>query len=748
MIFIIFLVSFLFQQAFAQEHPRLILTKEGVSAIRAQLGEVSVFDAALARVKAEVDAEMATGIHVPVPKDMAGGYTHERHKKNFFILQKAGVLFQLLEEEKYAIYIRDMFTAYAKLYPELPLHPEERSYARGKLFWQCLNDANWLVYASQAYDCIYEWLSKKERWQLEKKLFRPYADFLSLENPQFFNRIHNHSTWGNAAVGMIGLVMNDQKLVDRALYGIKNAKINLGKKDNDGGFIAVEGQKAGFLANLESPFSPDGYYTEGPYYQRYAMYPFLVFAQALQNTNPDLKPFEYKDGVLIKAVYALLNLTDADGEFFPLNDAQKGMSYRSRELISAVAIAYYFGGEDPALLSIAEKQGKVPLDPAGLAVSMGIRDGKSLSFVKKSMELRDGPEGKQGGVGILRFGKTDEALSLVMKYSAQGLSHGHYDKLSFSLYDGGNEVIQDYGLARFVNIEQKNGGGYLKENTSWAKQTIAHNTVAQNETSHFGGDFETGSKNHSEKHFFDGSSPSIQIVSARENNAYPGTSLHRTMALITDESLGSPFVVDIFKIRSERENQYDLPYYYLGQLIDINFDYAMSKTLSPLGTANGYQHLWKEGSGKARNGNSKITWLSNQRFYTLTMATSEKDALIFTRIGADDPEFNLRRDPAFMIRKDKQKDVLFVSAIEAHGHYNPVQEIASNAFSNIADIKVVYNDTAYTAVIIEAKNGAAKILILPNTDAAVESTHQLKINDTNYYWTGPYHFNNITKKTD
>ena len=185
LILIILLISVNVQYLYAQEHPRLILTREGVAEMRAQLGKVPVFDATLARVKAEVDAEMATGIHVPVPKDMAGGYTHERHKRNFLILQKAGVLFQLLQDEKYAIYIRDMFRAYARMYPELPLHPEERSYARGKIFWQCLNDANWLVYASQAYDCIYEWLSKKERRYLEKTLFRPHADFLSVENPSF-----------------------------------------------------------------------------------------------------------------------------------------------------------------------------------------------------------------------------------------------------------------------------------------------------------------------------------------------------------------------------------------------------------------------------------------------------------------------------------------------------------------------------------------------------------------------------------
>ena len=83
-----------------------------------------------------MDAEIELGIDTPVPKDFSGGYTHQRHKRNFFIMQKAGVLFQILQDEKYAVYVRDMLFQYEAIYKDLPLHPQTRSYARGKLFWQ------------------------------------------------------------------------------------------------------------------------------------------------------------------------------------------------------------------------------------------------------------------------------------------------------------------------------------------------------------------------------------------------------------------------------------------------------------------------------------------------------------------------------------------------------------------------------------------------------------------------------------
>ena len=147
------------------------------------------------------------------------------------------------------------------------------------------------------------------------------------------------------------------------------------------------------------------------------------------------------------------------------------MSYYSPSLVTAVDIAYHYGDRDPRLLSVAEKQNQVLLDQSGLSVAMDIRDGKAKPFIKQSVSLTDGAKGEQGGLTLLRYGSED--LTLLFKYSAQGLSHGHYDKLSFSLYARGDEVIQDYVLVRFVNIEQKGGGNYLPENQSWAKQSIA-----------------------------------------------------------------------------------------------------------------------------------------------------------------------------------------------------------------------------------------------------------------------------------
>ena len=727
-------------EVISDSHPNLILTQNAVSDIKKELGNVPIFDATLSKAKEEIDKAIAKGIDVPIPKDMAGGYTHTQHKANYSNMQKAGVLFQILGDEKYAVYVRDMLLQYAEMYPTLGRHPQPRSYARGKFFWQCLNDSNWLVYTSQAYDCIYDWLPKEQTDYLNETLFKPYANFLSIETPQYFNRVHNHSTWGNVAVGLIGLVMDDDELVQRALYGLSKDDVDLTQKDNDGGFIYDKDGKAGFLANLDQPFSPDGFYTEGPYYQRYAMYPFMIFAEALQNKKPELKIFEYKDGVLLKAMDALLNLTDADGEFFPLNDCQKGMSYYTTSLVSALNIAYYYGNQKPELLSVAKAQNKVQLDASGLAVAMGIRDEKAKPFVKTSIELSDGANGDEGAVGILRYNDSLNTMALVMKYTGQGLSHGHYDKLSFSLYENGEEILQDYGLSRYVNVEQKNGGGYLKENKTWAKQTIAHNTIIQDEVSHFNGDFATGSENHSEKYIYNVSNAKVQVVSAKENNAYPGTNLHRTMVMIKEEALEKPFVIDMFRVNSDKTHQFDLPYYYFGQIIAEGFNAKTPSSLLALGSKNGYQHLWKEASGKSNTESLQFTWLNNRKFYGLTTATKTDDTILLARLGANDPKFNLRKDPAFILRRNA-KETIFATVIESHGNYNPVTEKANGAYSVIKEVKVLFNSERYSALSIDLKSGEQRVFIISNDNPSDKASHILEVNGHTYQWKGTHYYN-------
>lgn len=677
-------------------HPRLILTREGVDKMRQELGKAPLFDKTLALAKAEIDETIDKPIEVPVPKDAGGGYTHERHKKNYNEMYKAGVLYQVYKDTKYALFVKNMLDKYAELYPALPLHPVQKSNYRGKLFWQGLNECVWLVHTAQAYDCIYDYLTKDERRNIEKNLFEPIVKFISEDNSNTFNKIHNHGTWAVAGVGMIGYVTGNKDWVERSLYG-----------------SAKDGE-SGFLKQIDQLFSPDGYFTEGPYYQRYSLQPFIVFAQVIDKNQPNLKIFEYRDRILEKAVHTSLQLAYTDGQFFHLNDALD-KTWHSIEIVYGVDIIYNTT-KDNSLLSIAREQNQVILGDAGINTAIAIAQGKTEPFGQKTLLIRDGADGTEGGIGILRMGDVNDLTCLVFKATAQGMGHGHFDKLSISYYDNGKEILQDYGAARFLNIVQKNGGHYLPENDLWAKQTISHNTLVVDETSHYQGKLVIAEKySPTITAFHDGKN--IKVVSATESNAYQRVDMQRTIAVVLPEGFAKPFVIDMYRATSSKLHQYDLSYYYLGQMIATNLKYkAHTDMRTPLGTKNGYQYLWNEAEAisEPETNNTFMTFLNGNRFYSITSDTRRSKSFFFNRIGANDPNFNLRNEPSYMIRENGDS-ASFLSVIEAHGEFNPRDEYTIQPDSNIESV-----ETDNKVVIIKTKDNKTIRVSLDPDDYSVD----------------------------
>jgi hypothetical protein len=178
----------------------------------------------------------------------------------------------------------------------------------------------------------------------------------------------------------------------------------------------------------------------------------------------------------------------------------------------------------------------------------------------------------------------------------------------------------------------------------------------------------------------------------------------------------------------------------MGQVMKTSFENKTTETLSPLGDANGYQHLYLEGKGKALSAMTQFNWLVKGKFYTLTTATDITDELLFTRLGANDPEFNLRRDGALILRRNDVDNTVFASVIEPHGSYSPVSELSVNPNTNITGFKVIHDSKNYTAVRVVDKNGQMSLLIIANNDVSARKKHILKIEGKKLRWQGPYHF--------
>ncbi|GJM64115.1 hypothetical protein PEDI_46670 [Persicobacter diffluens] len=707
----------------------LVIKAETFARLQKEYKQYPLMETAVSKMKARVDAALEEDIDVPVPKDPAGGYTHEQHKRNYIAMYEAGIIYQITGENLYAEYVKEMLMTYAQMFPTLGLHPVEKSYAPGKLFWQCLNDDNWVVFSIQAYSFIQDFLTKEDRQWMEQQLWRPYAKFLMDENLKVFNRVHNHGLWDVAAVGMIGYALGDEALVKYSLFG----KFEELEED-------PEKAAAGFYANVNELFSPTGYYTEGPYYHRYAITPFLVFAQVIHNNEPERNIFQYRDGLLLKAVKALVQLSDDEGRFLPYNDAIKEMSIKAPAAVEAVDLAYEHE-QSVHLLAAANLQGEVKISLGGLIIAQELAEGAShRTAVKKSAVLTDGPAGDKGGIAFLYPEQSENNGLLTLKFTQHGLSHGHFDKLSLLFRYQGHDILQDYGAVRFVNVKAKEGGRYLPENKNFAHQSACHNTLIVDGKSHFNGDFRLSSQKFGELLQFDTAHQDYQVVTARQQDLYQGVDMYRTIIQIEDEKLNDPLYIDIVKAESEEVHEYQLAYQYKGQIMSKQLEtYEAAKSWKAMGANHGFQYIWEVGKGHAVSQDSRLTFLNGSKFFSLRTHVDQPTEITLGRYGANDPENNLRTEPAYFLKKSGQ-DIWFVSTIEPHGFIrSATDELVADTESQILKISREVQENDIQLIELHHDNGNIYQVLVASDFSLAD--HRSKLNGREVEWEGPIYVN-------
>ncbi len=673
----------------------------------------TLFDAQVEQARQFVDTAMAAGINVPVPTDPGGGPTHEQHKLNYRAIYDAGQLYRLTRDVRYREFSRAMLLAYADLYPGLGPHPARANQHHGRLFWQVLNDSVWVVNAVQGYEQIRSDLAPQDRDRIDT-LFRQMAHFLSVDSVRTFDRIHNHASWATAAVGMTGYLLGDQDMVERALNGSRR----------DG--------SSGFLRQIDELLSPDGYYAEGPYYQRYSLWPLMVFANAIQNNDPSVRIFERRDAVLLQTVHSAVDLTYR-GHFLPLNNALREKSLNTEEMYQGIAIAYAHS-RDPELLDIARMQGRVALSAEGGLVAEDLAIGRASPFRFRSRLLRDGADGRSGAVTLMRTGDSETGQLLVLKNGSQGMGHGHFDRLNWLYYDRGDVIVTDYGSARFHNVAAKEGGRYLPENESWSKQSIAHNVLVVDGRSHFGGDLATAEAGPGEHlHFSD--TPEFTISIGRSDSAYPGIAMTRALALVDVPGLEERVVVDLLAVQSDSDHRYDLPLHFNGHVIDMGPAFSVNTAARPvLGDGHGYQHIWVDAQATVQE-RPFLTWQTGNRFHSWHWVPQAGSSVILGESGANDPNFNLRREPMLIQRVERGRNLLFAGVLESHGYYDPDTERVDQSTSRIAAIRTVRFADADLAVV--ATSAGVRVAIAIARDMSPSARHRLEFEGQTIAWTGP-----------
>ena len=678
----------------------ILLTEAEVELLRKEVGKPSLMGKSIEANRKELEAFMRLPLDVPGHGE-AGGYEHNRHKQNYTYMNLAGRLFLITQEEKYAQFVKDLLAIYAEKYLTFDFHVQKNTNPTGRLFHQILNEHCWLMFTSLAYSCVASVMTEEERTAVVERIFEPMLDMFTVKYAHDFDRIHNHGIWAVAAVGICGLAIGKPEYLEMSVYG----------QDRD--------DTGGFLAQISQLFAPSGYYMEGPYYHRYAIRPTCVFAEVVHRHMPEVDIYNYKDKVIGNTVQAMLATAYPNGEFPALNDASRTMSITDMGVQVAVSVYSKHYGMDDNILGMAKIQNAVWMHPCGLELSQAydkaIADREIGMPFWPSVELNEGPTGNNGAQGFIRMqDKTGDVSQLVMNYGQHGMGHGNFDTLGITFFNRGQEVLREYGFCRWVNVEPKFGGRYLDENKSYARQTIAHNAVTIDEQCQNGFDVDRADSVHGLPHFFKVEGTEINGMSAFANDHYPNTDMQRSVFMLNLDELEAPLLLDLYRIEGEGEHQYDYSHQYDGQIVRTNFDYQTFGELSTLGDDFGYQHLWKVASGKVQD-TALVSWLQNNTYYTwLGTSSSAKqngdNEVIFTRTGANDPSFNLRSEPAFILRS-KGESTLFASVLETHGYFNEEFEQSVNARGQVKDIRVVGYNAVGSIVEITTEKSLITVMI-------------------------------------
>jgi len=213
--------------------------------------------------------------------------------------------------------------------------------------------------------------------------------------------------------------------------------------------------------------------------------------------------------------------------------------------------------------------------------------------------------------------------------------------------------------------------------------------------------------------------------------------LDRTVAIVEDAAFSLPIIIDLTEAHSDNSHTYDLPFHYNGHLVETNFEVqADPVSRAPLGDKNGYQYIWKVAEASPVDGLSQVTWLLDKRFYSVSSSVPADTKVVFTQVGANDPDFNLRNEPGFMLRAKTDDGVSFVSVIEPHGEYNPTVEYTLGSHSAVKSVQHFESGTD-EFVLIETKDGRNVGLgISGDPDAGL--SHSVSVNGAEKTWTGPY----------
>lgn len=433
-------------------------------------------------------------------RDFDGNAISAVHARLARLLIDAGVVYQVTGDRRCADRAREILLAYVAKYLSYPRHDNNgRPGGGGRVASQSLTEASWLILMAEGADLLWDALTEEERRGARENLFGPALEQIIL--PAKLG-IHNIQCRHNAAIGLVGFLYGDDRLVR----------------------LAIEDPKRGFRQQILRGVRDDGMWCEGASgYHFFTIEGLWPLAEAARHCGLNL----YDDR--FKSMF--------DG---PLALATPGLALPNFNDSGTVSLV---GNADLYELAFARWQDKryVPLLEAGrrrgdLALWFGAEQLPAGAAVNG----RGSRSSPASGYTILERGAGSRATWLCVKYGPHGGGHGHNDKNHFILQARGQTLMPDGGTHAY--------GSPL--HGSWDKTTLAHNTLVVDEQSQAQAEGRS---------LAFGTTPTADFSMTDAGGIHPGVRFVRTLALLNEN-----LAVVVDQVRADREHQFDVACHLTG----------------------------------------------------------------------------------------------------------------------------------------------------------------------------------------
>lgn len=457
----------------------------------------------------------------------------------------SAAVYKATGETKYRDYAVQVIDFYARNYHKFVLHNKENvicdSYENmvwgcAKMMPQGLNEAIVAIRFIQTIEILRDELDKDWLDMVHQKLFREIYYMLK---PQVV-AIHNISCWDLSAIGVMGLAMGDQEMVDFAF----GCEFNMHEQ-------------------LKKGVTQDAFWYEGSIHYNFFLLEGVSYLFLFS------KLYDYDFGAESTTIFEKMFLQAHEYAFDNLylpnpNDGWPDLNLQTFSYVYHT-VARAFGEDSPVgnitkiIEASPEKRTTLPLSEPYYCGDICLEQmlfNIDFDYASFTEVPRYSKSFEKSNFGMLR----NNRWNAFMKYGLNGKSHAHPDIMTVEIMLDGHRITRDLS----------NAGYQSKLCNEWHRKTLCHNTVCRN-----GEDITSVSPGVCT--FF-----AEQKMEAKATNVYQGIDYTRSIE-ISEDCLRDHFSVN------GPEAVYDYVFHFESD-IQLHCDLELEE--SSLGfDRNGYQHI-------------------------------------------------------------------------------------------------------------------------------------------------------------